>query len=375
MKRTDFLKTFVPAAIGSLLIKNAFSLPNKPIHTYQKMPPFLKPGDKVGVTCPASPSNTLRLHHCWETMESWGLKVQFGCTVGQTWEHFAGTDEERAEDLQQLLDDDGISAILFARGGYGVMRMLDKINWKKFVKKPKWLIGFSDITAFHCHIQTAFGIPTMHAVMAGGLRVSDDDASYCLKNCLFGKKQDYEVNGTPWNRPGTATAKLVGGNLSLIAAMQGCKDALQTDGKILLIEDVSEYKYTIDRMLVSLKRSGKLDKLAGLIVGGFTEMKTDKDETFTMSIEDIVLEKVKEFNYPVAFHFPIGHQNENVAVKLGCYYHLDVSKDKTVLSDYSFNNPLYKNAFQSQVPDTLKITMDTLKMPIRDTIPQIGIPK
>jgi muramoyltetrapeptide carboxypeptidase len=243
-----------------------------------------------------------------------------------------------------------VKAIMFARGGYGVMRMMDKVDWSAFARKPKWLIGFSDITAFHCHIHTLYGVPTIHADMGNGFSAADDPASISLKKMLTGTRQPYQVDGYYLNRLGTATGKLVGGNLSLITAMQGSKSALDTAGKILLIEDVSEYKYTIDRMLMNLKRSGRLDNLAGLVVGGFTATKADTEDTFDMSVEEIILEKVKEFSYPVCFHFPAGHQRLNLALKLGAYHRLEVTAGRSYLTE--------------TVPPTTTI----IQLPVQDSI-------
>ncbi len=334
MKRKDFLQRVTAVSAGLFLAKTGFTRPDPVEPVLSRLtPPYLQPGDTIGITCPASPMDAKDLTECRDAFQRWGFKMAYGNTVNKHWERFGGTDAERAADLQQMLEDDTINAIMFARGGYGVMRMIDKVDWSAFVRKPKWLIGFSDITAFHCHIQSLYGIPTIHADMGNGFSATDDPASISLQKMLTGTRQPYQADGYSLNRNGVANGKLVGGNLSLITAMQGSKSMLDTAGKILLIEDVSEYKYTIDRMLMTLKRSGKLDNLAGLIVGGFTATKADTEETFDMSVEEIIFEKVKEYNYPVCFHFPAGHQRLNLALKLGAYHRLEVAESGIYLSE------------------------------------------
>ena len=323
-----------------------------------KMPPYLKPGDTIGITCPAGPVMAADLKLCREAIRNWGLKVRFGDTVDHLWQRYGGTDEERAADFQRMLDDDRINAIMFGRGGYGVMRMMDKINWDKFARQPKWLIGFSDITAFHCHVQAVYDIPTIHADMGNGFNGTDDGAAISLRNMLMGHKQEHKCDGYYLNRPGKSMGKLVGGNLSLLVAMQGSKSAIKTDGKILLIEDVSEFKYTIDRMMMNLKRSGMLDKLAGIVFGAFTATKSNEDP-YPMSLEEIIFEKVKEYEYPVCFHFPAGHQRENLALKLGTYYQLEVSKYSTLLSET--NEPPRKMA-ELPIIDSISPRTDTARV-------------
>ncbi len=359
MKRKHFLQSIIPAAFGTMLLKQGLAVPDPvPVEPAIKMPPFLKPGDTIGITCPAGPVKGASLQECRQAVKNWGLNIKIGNTVDKQWQRFGGTDDERAEDFQKMLDDDRINAILFARGGYGVMRMMDKINWERFARQPKWLIGFSDITAFHCHVQAVYGIPTIHADMGGGFSETEDEAARTLRNMLIGKRQEYKTAGYYLNRPGKATGKLVGGNLSLLVAMQGSKSAIKTDGKILFIEDVSEYKYTVDRMMTNLKRSGMLDNLAGIIFGGFTATKAQEDP-YPMSMEEIIFEKVKEYNYPVCFHFPAGHQKENLALKLGTYYNLQVNKENTVLSE---TNEPPKRLIELPIMDSISPNIDSTKI-------------
>lgn len=325
MNRKQFVRSVLPAGLGLLIAGNGRAADDPhspPIPT--TIPPYLKPGDTIAITCPASPLEEGEAENCIQALRSWGYRVKLGHTIGDNWERFSGTDEERLADFQEYLDSDDVDAIIFGRGGYGVMRIMDRINWDKFAKKPKWLVGYSDITALHCHINSVFHIATIHADMANGFNGLGDRAELSIRDVLAGEPINYSFNGYAENRPGQVTGELVGGNLSLIYAMQGSKSEINTENKILLIEDVSEYKYTIDRMMLNLKRSGKLDKLAALAVGSFTSMKEEKDASFSMALEDIILEKVKEYDYPVCFHFPSGHQRMNLAFKLGLRYQFSI---------------------------------------------------
>ena len=358
----------MPAGIGVALAKPLLGHPFKisdPVKPANYVaPPYLKPGDTIAITCPAGPADIEDLQPCLNALQNWGYKVRFGNTVGKKWQRFGGTDDERAADMQRLINDKTVDAIMFGRGGYGIMRMMDSINWDSFVQHPKWLIGYSDITAFHCHVNNVLGIPTLHADMGNGFGPDDDIAADSLQQVLRGKPINYTVGGFSKNRAGTATGKLVGGNLSLIYAMQGSKSAIETEGKILVIEDVSEYKYTVDRMLMNLKRSGKLDNLAGLIVGGFTATKADTEGNFPMSMEEIIFEKVKEFEYPVCFHFPCGHQKENLALKLGVNYSLSITKNKVSLMEMKAASLLAPQALSvdssRMQPDSLQLKPDSL---------------
>jgi muramoyltetrapeptide carboxypeptidase len=219
------------------------------------------------------------------------------------------------------------------------MRMMDLVDWQPLLEHPKWLIGFSDITAIHCHVNRQLGLPTLHANMAGGINDPQSPANKSLWQALRGDRMQYNAEGHPLNRSGIGTGMLVGGNLSLISATLGSPSELQTDGRLLLIEDVSEYKYTIDRLLMTLKRAGKLNKLAGLLVGGFTATKEENEPGFPMTVEDIILEKVKEFHYPVCFNFPAGHIKNNLAIKLGVHYNLYASYSGSALSEVEDPHP------------------------------------
>jgi muramoyltetrapeptide carboxypeptidase len=336
MNRKHFLQSFIPVGLAAAVSGKLFAGSNGDIMPQPNTPAFLKAGDTIGITCPAGPVEIAKMDNCFKAMKKWGLNVKYGNTVGKKWQRFGGTDEERAADFQAMLDDDAIQAILFAKGGYGTMRMIDKINWDKFKQQPKWLIGFSDLTTIHLHVNSNFNIATIHGDMSSGFSSKDTDPSLIsLNDALFGKRLQYNIEGHLLNRPGEINAPLVGGNLSMIIACTGSKSEIKTDGKILFIEDVSEYKYTIDRMLMQLKRSGKLDRLAGLLVGQFTATKSDKEDNFYKTVEELIMEKVEEYNYPVCFNFPAGHSKDNRALKFGVPYQFTVTKDAVSLNETS----------------------------------------
>jgi muramoyltetrapeptide carboxypeptidase len=272
---------------------------------------------------------------CIDLLQQWGYKVKLGATVGgPSQNYFSGTDEERLTDFQQMLDDDEVSAILCARGGYGVSRIIDRISFKKFKKRPKWIIGFSDITVLHSHIYSNYGIATIHGPMAGAF----NDEGYknefvqSLKNVFEGKKIRYEVPAHDFNKRGEAVGELVGGNLALLAHLVGTPSDIKTKGRILFLEDVGEYLYNLDRMLRQLKRSGKLDRLAGLVVGGFSDTK-DTERPFGETAYEIIYNAVREYDYPVCYGFPVSHEKENYALKVGVGYKLKVGKTKTNLEE------------------------------------------
>ena len=260
-------------------------------------------------------------------LESWGLEVVLGETVTASYHQFAGDDALRARDMQRFLDDDGIKAIFAARGGYGTIRIIDHLDFTHFAQNPKWLVGFSDITALHAHIWANYDIQSIHGQMPVTIPDASATSLKTLKNALFGDAVNYDLNTHPDNREGNAEGILVGGNLSLLVAMLGSVSDYIYDGKILFIEDVGEYLYAIDRMLRTLKRAGKLSHLAGLIVGGFTETK-DNDIPFGQTVEQIVMEVVKDYDYPVCFGFPAGHMPDNRALILGRKLNLSVQSHR-----------------------------------------------
>ncbi len=278
-------------------------------------PKPLKKGDTIAITCPAKKlpkdiTPAVRL------LESWGLNVILGDTVSASYHQFAGPDELRANDMQRFLDDPGIHAIIAARGGYGTIRIIDKLDFTRFSHNPKWVVGFSDISALHSHIYSNYGIQTIHGQMPMTIPDSTAPGLDTLRKALFGEELSYGYSSDFPNRPGRAEGVLIGGNLTLILYMCGSVSELDFTDKILFIEDVGEYLYSIDRMMRNLKRSGKLAALKGLIIGGFTELK-DNDIPFGQTAYEIIQELTGEYDYPVVYDFPAGHIDNNLALILG----------------------------------------------------------
>ncbi len=301
-----------------------------------KSPPYLEKGDLIGLVCPAGYMAEDKVAECVRVLtEEWGYRVKTGKTIGgSSNNYFSGTDQERLDDLQEMFDNPEVKAILCARGGYGTSRIIDGIDFRYFKKHPKWLIGFSDITVLHCHIYRHYDIATLHAPMAAAF----NDAGYInryvqsLKDALEGKWARYSVDPHPYNRMGEGIGELVGGNLALLAHLIGSDSELKTKGRILFLEDVGEYLYNIDRMIVQLKRAGKLKNLAGLIIGGFTDNK-DTERPFGKDAYEIIRDAVEEYDYPVCFGFPVSHGKENLALKIGAGHKLKVSKSKVSLEE------------------------------------------
>lgn len=258
-------------------------------------------------------------------LQSWGLEVVLGETVNASYHQFAGDDDLRARDLQRFIDDDSIKAIIAARGGYGTMRMIDKVDFSRFAQNPKWLVGFSDITVLHTHLFNNYWSQTIHGQMPINIPDASVHSLETLRKALFGEELHYHFHSHALNRDGNASGILVGGNLSLLVAVAGSVSDIDYSGKILFIEDVGEYLYSIDRMMRNLKRAGKLTSLAGLIVGGFSETK-DNDIPFGQTVSEIIMETVKEYNYPVCFDFPAGHIPDNCSLILGKMLNLSVHK-------------------------------------------------
>lgn len=299
------------------------------------VPPYLKKGDTIGLTCPAGYMAADKAQTCIQTLQSWGYQVMVGKTLGSTSEnYFSGTDEERAQELQAMIDDPSINAILFGRGGYGMSRIIDHLNFKKFKKHPKWLIGFSDITVLHMHLFSRYKIASLHAPMAAAFNDGGFENEYIqsLQKALKGNKAKYQCPAQSVNKPGSATGKLIGGNLALLAHVIGTASDFNTKNCLLFIEDIGEYLYNADRMLYQLKRSGKLESISGLIFGGFTDMK-DTDRPFGKNIDEILQEISADLNIPVCYHFPVSHGKENVALKIGVRYNLIVGVKKVTLQE------------------------------------------
>lgn len=282
-------------------------------------PPYLKKGDTIAMVAPAGIlKNRKRVMDTAKNLvESWGLKVVYGKHMFSKANHFAGTDEQRCQDFQDALDNPNIKAIWSARGGYGSVRILDKLDFSKFKKHPKWIIGYSDITAFHSHIHN-LGVETLHAMMGSSMQDKPETIAETIstfKKALFGKELSYTIKTSKSNTKGKVTGELVGGNIAILASLLGSESQISTEGKILFIEEIGEYKYSIDRMLQSLKRAGYFSKVKGVIVGDMTKVKKNTTP-WGSSIEQLILDVLPK-DIPVLFNFPAGHEPDNRALILG----------------------------------------------------------
>ncbi|MAX69899.1 MAG: LD-carboxypeptidase [Flavobacteriaceae bacterium] len=300
-------------------------------------PPYLKPGDTVAIVAPSGilKNREREVNQAVDLLKSWGLHAVVGKHVFSKADHFAGTDEQRCEDLQKAMDDPTISAIWCARGGYGTVRILDKLDYTKFRKHPKWVVGYSDITALHNQLHNE-GFESLHALMCVSLTQDLSEVQTSIdtfKAALFGNPTDYVLQGSKYNREGESEGELVGGNLTMLHTMLGSDTSLDTSGKILFIEEIGEYKYHIDRMLQSLKRAGYFDNCKGVVVGDMSKLRKNTTLWGT-SIEQLILDALADYDFPVAFNMPAGHEDDNRALVLGRTIKLKVSKEK---SSVSFN--------------------------------------
>jgi len=296
-------------------------------------PSHLKQGDTIGIVCPSGYIPLEKVQICIQTLEKWGYKVKLGTTVGAKKDSFSGTDQQRAEDLQTMLDDASVKAILCARGGYGASRIINTIHFQAFNKQPKWVIGFSDITVLHAAILQQ-NCMSIHGPMAAAFAKGEAGEPYIqsLKKALEGEKTSYTIPAHSMNTLGNAKAELVGGNLCILAHLIGSKNALDTNGKILFIEDVGEYHYNIDRLMIQCKNAGLFDNLAGLVIGGFTDLK-DPSSDFGASANEIIKEHTLGYSYPICFDFPISHSLPNFAIKQGQVYSLAVFAQEVSLTE------------------------------------------
>lgn len=281
-------------------------------------PPFLKTGNKIAIAATARKIAAEEIESAISIFKSWGLDVVINESLFESENQFAGNDLIRTKNLQSYLDDKNISAIVCARGGYGTVRIIDKLDFSGFNKNPKWICGYSDITVLHSHLLTHSHLQTLHCTMPINMQEGkeDEESIASMKNALFGQQLHYQVSPNPLNKSGEANAALVGGNLSVLYSLLGSSSDIDTNGKILFLEDLDEYLYHIDRMMLNMKRNGKLSNLKGLIVGGMSDMK-DNAIPFGKTAEEIICDHVKEFDYPVCFGFPAGHEKKNLAMKFG----------------------------------------------------------
>lgn len=315
---------FIPFLSDGQIKNDSISKPMKLVQ-----PNYLKAGDTIAIVAPAGILKNKKevIDDAKKLAESWGLHVVIGKNVFNQNNHFAGADEERTSDFQKALDNKSIKAIWSARGGYGSVRILDKLDYSKFLQDPKWIIGYSDVTAFHGHIHN-LGVETIHAMMGTSLMFNEEETKQSIetfRKALFGEALSYEITSSKYNKNGKVAGQLVGGNLSILLTMLGSKSQLNTDGKILFIEEIGEYKYHIDRMLQSLKRAGYFKNCKGLIVGNMNNIKKNTT-VWGASIEQLILDVVAEYDFPVLFDFPAGHETDNRALTLGRRIQMNVKK-------------------------------------------------
>ncbi len=289
-----------------------------------KQPAYLKRGDKIAIVCPAKklPSS---INHAINILKEWGLEVLIGESVYASHHQFAGTDQLRTTDLQHFLDNSEVKAIIAARGGYGMIRIIDQLDFTLFNENPKWIVGFSDVTVLLSHLVSYTGTQCIHAQMPYTFEEATKESLVSLQHILFGNKPQYEYSSSFANRPGKASGPLVGGNLTLLCAVQGSVSEMNFDQKILFLEDVGEHEYAIDRMLRTLKRAGKLKNLSALILGAFNEISPEKIP-FGQTVEQVIEEIVQEYDFPVCYDFPTGHIENNLAMVLGSSVEINIEK-------------------------------------------------
>jgi muramoyltetrapeptide carboxypeptidase len=291
-------------------------------------PDFLKQGDKIAITATARKISIEEIQPAIAIFKSWGLNVIINDDLFLSENQFAGDDKIRAGNFQNYLDDPSIKAIFCARGGYGTVRIIDQLNFHSFALSPKWIVGYSDITVLHSHVHTHTNIETLHATMPLNMQPlnANDESISSLRKIIFGENISYQISAHHLNKIGEAKAKLIGGNLSVLYSLLGSNSDIDTEGKILFLEDLDEYLYHIDRMIMNLKRTNKLSNLAGLIIGSMSNMK-DNAIPFGQTSEEIIYSHIKELDYPVCFNFPSGHEKRNVALKFGAEVLLQTGKD------------------------------------------------
>lgn len=288
------------------------------------IPPYLQSGDTIGIVAPARKISLEELQFSIHWLESKGFQVVFAPNLFAEEHQFAGSDEIRQQSFQAMLDNPNVKAILCARGGYGSARIIDKIDFSRFPENPKWLCGYSDFTVFHSHLAAQNISASLHSTMP--ISMSDETLDNCnaLFNALIGKKIELTGQNNPYNQYGTSVGKIVGGNLSILYSMLGSPSDINTNDAILFLEDLDEYLYHIDRMIVALKRAGKFNHLAGLIVGGMSDMH-DNTIPFGQTAEEIIMKHCQEYDFPIAFNIPVGHSKDNKTLKFGVFSELTVS--------------------------------------------------
>ena len=286
-------------------------------------PEFLQKGDTVAIVATARKIDAVTLQPAVKLLESWGLHVVLGKTIGKEENQLAGPDWQRATDFQEMLDNPNIKAIWAAKGGYGTVRIIDRIDFTNFKKKPKWICGFSDVTVLHSHLNN-MGIETLHSLMAVSAKTASPDAIESFRKALFGQNLEYKLPASPFNKTGKAKGELVGGNLSVLYSVMGSKSEIDFKGKILFIEDLDEYLYHIDRMMMNLKRNGYFDGLKAVVIGGMTQM-NDNDIPWGKDALQIVQDILKDYKFPIIYNFPAGHIKDNRAMIFGKTVSIDVT--------------------------------------------------
>ena len=298
-------------------------------------PDYLKPGDTIAIIAPSGVLNNRNqaIENAKKLIIEWGLVPIIGKNIYKKNYHFAGNDKERFDDLQWAFDHKNIKAIWCARGGYGSIRIVDKLNFDQFKKYPKWLIGYSDITVLHNKLNN-LGFETIHGMMAVNMEENQKEiieSIESLKNCLFGKLKSYHINNNKYNRIGKSSGILVGGNLTLLASQLGSNSEIDTKNKILFIEEIGEYKYHIDRMLQSLKRAGFFDNCNGVIIGDMSEIKINSP-SWGSSVNELIYDVLKPYKFPISFGIQSGHLKHNKSLIFGRNIDLDVKASKTIIS-------------------------------------------
>ncbi len=294
------------------------------------VPQKLKIGDKIGIISTARKISRKELNPAVEILKNWGLEVVFGTNLFEEDHQFSGTVKQRAADLQAMIDDESVKAILCARGGYGTVQIIDAIDFTNLKKNPKWLIGYSDVSVLHSHLNN-LGIASLHATMPINFANNTKAALLSLKNSLFGLPNSIKCRSNELNKLGKVKAEVVGGNLSILYSLLGSDSDINTAGKILFIEDLDEYLYHIDRMMMNLKRNGKFEHLGGLIVGGMSAM-NDNTIPFGKTAEEIILDQLKAYDFPICFGFPSGHLDDNRCLIFGTKSVLEITENGVSLS-------------------------------------------
>ena len=291
--------------------------------------PYLQKGDTIAIVATARKNIDDNLKPAIALAKSWGLEVVIGKSIGLDDHQLAGTDEQRAADFQTMIDNPNIKAIWCVRGGYGTARMLDLVDFSKFKESPKWVIGFSDVTVLHSHLNT-LGIASIHGIMPVNVEKASTEVEETLRKSLFGETLEYKVSCENENKLGVAEGELVGGNLSILYSLMGSESQVNCKGKILFLEDLDEYLYHIDRMMLSLKRCGCFEGLNGLVVGSFIKMH-DNEIPWGKTAHQIILDVTKKYNFPIVFNFPAGHIHDNNTLIFGKKVSLNSNDKETIL--------------------------------------------